>query len=303
MSKSNQAIEKSRQWLKWTNRLAGLLSLTFITILVFIYFQPSIVMFFLDPNEQEAKNFIQNLAVNLIAVLCVFVISYYVFRFVQNEQAQVQEHDTLTALAQYLDNWFPQRESIVKSGVVRIYEIGYKADFRSNLHNQIATAHNQVKVLLTWSQETLSLQQHLKTALQESHGLEIKILLLDPHSQAGQLRRKDLGQTPETLRTRRTDMLKLLDSLQEICTPEQLQAKYYLCLPALQMIICDNRAFISFFWHGKSSEKGPQIEVQIRDDGQLTYFGSFVEDEFKKVWDRGDNKPVQSVNQGSGTKK
>ncbi len=124
--------------------------------------------------------------------------------------------------------------------------------------------------------------------------LSIRILCLDPDSEAARQRSRDLwlhhtnvkdeNKIADVVPRRIRASIEEFNDLSELAGIE-MDIRLNKYQPPFSAHICDNRAFVGFFVHGAQSDTASHLEVLLDIKGKTTEFGSMVLDEFKFLWD------------------
>jgi hypothetical protein len=160
------------------------------------------------------------------------------------------------------------------------------------LVENITTAMVEVDILETWT--GLLEERHrerfldgLSSALR--HGVELRVLLLDPESSAAEQRAEELHHTQVPLLI--MDNLRHLHQLRRSLDPlvaRQLQVRVYDASPSIQLYRWDDKAFISFFPVGVRAYDARQIEAFMSSP-----LGEFVAGRFEELWNESTTRRLE----------
>ena len=270
--------DKADVLLDQLDRVVALSSLIGLLVLSIGYFLLGLI-----PN-QSIREFLQSISTNLIPVLLVVTISYFLFRQSQKIRAQIQIDQIVGRLSVNFDNTVAElthhMPRFQKLGIINIHK-GLDDDV---IFPRIAQSKNHVSMLLTWLQVPNDYKEALSIALKKSP-LKVWILLLEPDTSIAHWRSSEVFEHSEKVGSEMVRYTK--KSFEELNQQgrQDVMIKHYKSLPHVQIIICDDIAFLTPFLNKTQSTKGPQLEIRIREsNGTLTYFGEFVIREFKAKW-------------------
>jgi hypothetical protein len=201
---------------------------------------------------RDTRGYSQDILVNVGASLVMVALSFVVFDpiFEDLRKNAVEEHRTLD---------------------------------HDELIRHIAAARTEVDILETWT--GLLEDSHrdrffhaVDAALR--HGVDVRVLLLDPDSAAAEQRAEELhhAQVPTLI----MENLRYLYRLRRELEPRlarQLQVRVYDASPSVQLYRWDDKALISFFPVGVRAYDARQIEAFM--DSPL---GQFMESRFDELW-------------------
>jgi hypothetical protein len=117
------------------------------------------------------------------------------------------------------------------------------------------------------------------------HKIPLRVLLLDPKSPVAKQRFIDLYRERGQLDHASKLNAAIITAPFKKLSLENLELRLHSTMPAMQIIMCDNKATVGFYFHGQDSLILPQLEVIIKNEkGEYTSFGRLIEAEFEKRW-------------------
>lgn len=194
-----------------------------------------------------------DLALNLGASLVLVIATYLIFNplFSELAAASIQEHPRL--------------------------------DYPRFIH-EVSASQAVVHILETWTGllEAPYLERFLdavRVAL--DRGVTVRILLLDPDSNAARQRTEELGghDVPTAITTNLRDLYRFWRTELTDATRRRLDIRIYDAMPSVQLYRWDDKAFISFYPLGQLAYDTPQIEAFM-----ATPWGEFVQAKFEELW-------------------
>lgn len=186
-----------------------------------------------------------------------------------------------------------------------------------NMFNEwIAQATDRVWMLDTWIEGPIRYKDSLLEAVQQrafNPDFNIRVLLLDPRCESAKQRSKDLwlSSKPDafiqeqieqyvpdsiqvSLRNFQLMFMSILDDLEKrqvAIDSSCVELRTHSHLPSMSVYLCDNRAFMGFYIHGKFANVVPQIEVHQDPSGtKRSKMFRLIESEFSNLWNV--SKPV-----------
>ena len=279
------SLRKIIEWwqlLNWKQATYYLLTVLIIIVIIVLL----LVYFFIGTSE-----LIRGIITNLLSSIVGFLISLLFYRKIIEIESQERDKKLLSAIHNEIQKilssnqkGFKTLESLKEMGITETLKEFSFEDLKQRIHN----AKERVLILENWICQNL---YEFKKVLQQadSKGVQIQILLISPDSPFAIQRARDLHQSKDyvaNLVRGNTNILKRLD--QEI-NFNNLELRYFNCLPFLQIFIIDNTAVIGFYLQNTESHNAPQLEIVIKDKtGDFTVFGERIEKHFESIWKNAD---------------
>ncbi len=209
----------------------------------------------------DTRGYGQDILVNLGASLAMVALSFVVFDpiFEDLRKNAVEEHRTLD---------------------------------HDELIRHIAAARTEVDILETWT--GLLEDSHRDRFLHAvdsalGHGVDVRVLLLDPDSAAAEQRAEELhhAQVPMLIMENLRYLYRLRRELDSRLA-RQLQVRVYDASPSVQLYRWDDKALMSFFPVGVRAYDARQIEAYM--DSPL---GQFMESRFDELWASSTTRTIE----------
>lgn len=255
--------------------------------LTFVYLNPTALLN--DIGSERAHILLESMIANILPICFVFILSYFLARFIQRIRSDIQTEQLATYLNNMMNSRYKTLGSAETSGFVYCFENFDKIEIRDRIANA-----TKVRILTTWISDAIGYEESFIKFTQKPNS-DIKILMLNPDTEIAKQRSIDLGRTgedyvPNAIRQAKEE-LEIINKRRKI----NIEHRYYSTLPIAMLYICDNDIFFTIFPHGNWSEKGPMQHIKIKDiyNGNFTLLGKFLADQFDKVWDNAKELPLQ----------
>ncbi|HEY3503036.1 MAG TPA: hypothetical protein VGN37_09695 [Actinocatenispora sp.] len=169
----------------------------------------------------------------------------------------------------------------------------HRLDYSRFIH-EVESSHGRVDILETWTGllEAPYLDQFLSAVrLAAGRGVAVKILLLDPDSNAAVQRTEELGghDVASSILTNLRDLYAFWRTGLEPELRRQVDIRVYDAMPSVQLYRWDDKAFISFYPLGQLAYDTPQIEAFM-----ATPWGEFVQNRFDEMWAAKDTRRLDA---------
>jgi hypothetical protein len=151
------------------------------------------------------------------------------------------------------------------------------------VNSLFASATDEIRILQTWVNDIIPFVPGIQSAL--SNGAQLAISVLDPNSQFSALRLESLGISNQ--RYPAIQLMKLLADLEHFHGSDRrsgtLQVRAHSHPQTVHIYGTERTLVLGFYWNGKFSLLGPQIEV----DTHNSVIGRAAWEEFDHLWERG----------------
>jgi transcriptional regulator with XRE-family HTH domain len=169
-------------------------------------------------------------------------------------------------------------DSIIKMGLIHIYpDLG-----TGLLQERIRNSKDRVWLMDTWFRRSLL---SLEPAFSEASHCDIRVLLLDPESPFTRQRSLDLNMQEDYAKYNINNNLRTFSQLRH--KQEKIKIRTYRVLPSFPIFITDQRALVSYYFHGIETYEAIWLEVRIPDENsqEPSEFGEQIKHEFLRIWD------------------
>jgi transcriptional regulator with XRE-family HTH domain len=159
------------------------------------------------------------------------------------------------------------------------------------LNSWIVRSKENVRIMDTWMVNPTNFRSVLLEAWEKNRNnseFTIRILLLDPDSEVAKLRSIDMWLFEENIDVNFVSNMVRFNLWQISLMQKEvkiIQVRLYKYLPSFSLYGTEENALIGFYMHGTQSDVTPNIEAQLRKDGETTTMGEWVSREFEILWD------------------
>ncbi|GAA3517592.1 hypothetical protein [Actinocatenispora rupis] len=169
----------------------------------------------------------------------------------------------------------------------------HRLDYSRFIH-EVEHAHGRVDILETWTGllEPPYLEGFLDAVRHAAgRGVAVKILLLDPDSNAAVQRTEELGghDVRSAILTNLRDLYSFWRTVLDPEVRRLVDIRVYDAMPSVQLYRWDDKAFISFYPLGQLAYDTPQIEAFM-----ATPWGEFVQNRFDEMWAARDTRRLDA---------
>lgn len=229
--------------------------------------------------DDKHKAFVDGLIINILSTCAVFLVSYYIFRIVQNVRFQMQSHDLADEIRSEFVRYYEIIGAMKDAGIVGCFQ-----NFESiKFQERIRRAHH-VHIMTTWMEAPFAFGPAFSVLATVPHH-SVKVLLLNPESRSAWQRGQDIArpEVPDLIRMN-VQALKAFKRTYAL----KLEVRYYDSLPSIMLYICDSDAFFAIFPHGDIAEFGPTFHATLRNpsNGATGHCSVLLNREFQEVWDK-----------------
>lgn len=255
-------------------KLAGILGLIAV-LFILIFYGLIDVLVTNDSPEEIAIQILLNLLSEIMPVMLVGSVSFLLFGFIRERRELERRDDLQSALLDALT----RGDAISESGLYTIHPTFPVGAFTRRLENA-----KDIRIMTTWINDTRRDSDAFIRAIKRSDS-QTRILMLDPEAPCARQRSLDLGYenasfVPHEIRNS-LDWLRRSFGESRISSADDVAIKTYRALPSMQIYICDNHAFVGFYWHLSRSTSGVTLELH---NINRTPFGGKLLLEFDKQW-------------------
>lgn len=276
--------ERERRLLVVIDVFTLLLIICIIIGLFFVYLNPTALLD--NIASPRLKTLLESMITNILPVCFVFILSYFLARFIQSIRADIQTEQLAAQLNTMVSQRHQTLNSAVRAGFIQCFENFDQIRMRERIGNA-----TKVRILTTWVTDAIGYEDAFKKVMDKPNG-EVQILMLNSEGEIAKQRSIDLGRNqdyvPNAIRQAKEE-LESINNRRNL----NIQHKYYDTLPIAMLYMCDNDIFFTIFPHDIWSEKGPMQHIKITDDydKEATLIGPFLSDQFNNIWRKAKELP------------
>ncbi len=223
-----------------------------------------------------AWNFFFDQLRELVSVLIVIGFSLFFLRKFKKIEED-QENEILISRIVYA---IRGKQSIDQAGLFAVHNTFPLRKFTEKLKTA-----SDIRIITTWMNEPMQdIRSLAKVAAKDS--TKVRILMLDPDTEIAAQRNIDLGHTKGNYVER--SIKNAIDRIQKLFDDNSLDSninnfcvRKYKGLPSIQAYICDDYAYISFYWWQAQATQAPTFEFRQIDE---TDMGEMILNEFERIW-------------------
>lgn len=267
-------LERKRPFWRHFEKLGLIIAITFSVLLTMIY------LLLLYQSTESIPiilyNYVLDILSELIPALLIVSASLGIFRYFENVRKDDERELLLTEIADAMSGG----ESIAEFGLIQIHPAFPSQRFKEELQNA-----SSVRVLTTWISDTFRDIDVWASSFKRK-GCKIEILLLDPNTQFAKQRGIDLGLGESFVVT---SIMNSISHIKNLVRNHDIDVnnknfvlKKYQALPSVYFLICDDVAFVGYFWHSNRATHAPIYEYHRITS---TNFGAMLHKEFERLRD------------------
>lgn len=253
-----------------------------VGLLIAIVFAILLIAIYLLLLYQRSQNFTDTVYAfflevlsEVIPALLIVSASLGIFRYFEHVQKEEEQGILITKIAGAVSGG----ESISEFGLVKIHDA-----FPNNRLKEAMRTARRVRVLTTWISDPIRDIEIWQDCVQR-RDCKIEILLINPNSDFARQRGKDLNLGEAFVVSSINNSISHLANLAKIhqgsMAANGFALKLYSALPSVYFFICDDVAFVGFYWHTNRATHAPIFEFNRVNS---TSIGNMLNREFEKVY-------------------